>query len=117
MITVLKESHPVARKQHTCMLCYCKIEKGQRYYRQTCVYDDKPYDFIEHEECNKIARELDMYDECDEGLTDEIFREIIDQHIYDNYPEEVSDALVAVPYYDKVRKVLKDLEKGGSDGN
>ncbi len=95
------------------MLCNGKIAKGQRYYRQTCVYDDKPYDFIEHEECKAIARELDMYDDCDEGLTDEIFREFIDQYIYDNYTEEVSDALVAVPYYDKVKKVLNDLEKEG----
>lgn len=97
------------------MLCCGKIAKGQRYYRQTCVYDDKPYDFIEHEECSAIARELDMYDECDEGLTDEIFREIIDQYIYDNYPEEVSDALVDAPYYDKVKKVLNDLEKEGGN--
>ena len=110
MITILKESHPIARKEHRCMLCNGKIAKGQRYYRQTCVYDDKPYDFIEHEECKAIARELDMYDDC---LTDEIFREFIDQYIYDNYTEEVSDALVAVPYYDKVKKVLNDLEKEG----
>ncbi len=113
MITVLKESHPVARKQHTCMLCYCKIEKGQRYYRQTCKYDDV-YDFIEHEECHAICHELDMYDDCDdEGLTDEIFRADLDQYIYDNYAEEEADKLDAMSYYDKVKRVLNDLKKGG----
>lgn len=110
MITVLKESHPVARKQHTCMLCYCKIEKGQRYYRQTCKYDDV-YDFIEHEECHAIARELDMYDDCDdEGLTDEIFRADLDQYIYDNHTEEEADRLYTLPRYEQVCKVLEELE-------
>ena len=98
------------------MLCNCKIVKEQRYYRHTCVYD-YVYDFIEHEECNAIAKELDMYDDCDEGLTDEIFTSNIDQYIYDNYPEEEADRLNAMSYYDKVRKVLKDLEKGGLNGN
>lgn len=115
MITILKDSHPVARKEHMCMLCHGRIVKGQRYYRQTCVYD-YVYDFIEHEECKAIARELDMYDNCDEGLTDEIFTSEIDQYIYDNYPEEEADRLYTMSYYDKVCQVLKELEKGGPDG-
>ena len=92
------------------MLCNCKIEKGQRYYRQTCVYD-YVYDFIEHKECNAIANELDMYDDCDEGLSDDTFTSCIDQYIYDNYPEEEADSLDSMSYYDKVCRVLKDLEK------
>lgn len=44
MITVLKDSRPVARKEHRCLLCNGTINKGQRYYRQTCVYDAAPYD-------------------------------------------------------------------------
>lgn len=116
MITVLKELHPVARKQHTCMLCNCKIEKGQRYYRQTCVYD-AVYDFIEHEECRAISIELDMYDDLDyDGLTDELFATDIDQYIYDNYPEKEADKLNAMSYYDRVCHVMKDLGKGYNDG-
>ena len=61
MITVLKDSHPVAREEHRCLLCNGMINKGQQYYRQTCVYDAAPYDCIEHDECYEVARELDMY--------------------------------------------------------
>lgn len=91
------------------MLCNCKIKKAQRYHRQTCVYDDI-YDFIEHEECNAIVNELDMYDGYDEWLDDETFTSCLDQYIYDNYSEEEADSLDSMSCYDKVRKVLKDLE-------
>lgn len=90
------------------MLCNCKIKKGQRYYRQTCVYD-YVYDFIEHEECNAIAKELDMYDGCDEGLNDETFTSCLDQYVYDNYPEEEADSLDTMSCYDKVCRVLEDI--------
>ena len=33
MLTTLKESHPIVRKEYICNLCGCKINKGQRYYR------------------------------------------------------------------------------------
>lgn len=92
------------------MLCNCKIKKGQRYYRQTCVYDDV-YDFIEHEECYDIANELDMYDGCDGGLNDETFTSCLDQYIYDNYPEEEADSLDTMSCYDKVCRVLEDIER------
>ena len=112
MITVLKDSHPVARKEHICLLCNCKINKGQRYYRQTCVYDAAPYDWWEHDECHKVARELDMYKDCDdEGLADEIFRADIDEFIWDNFSEEESDRLYSLPYYEKVKIVLNKLKE------
>lgn len=112
MITVLKETYPIAKKEHTCMLCHGKIAKGQRYYRQTCVYDNV-YDFIEHEECRKISHDLDMYSDCDdEGLNDNFFVDALDQHICDNYSEEESDRLFGLSTYERVCKVLNDLNKG-----
>ena len=112
MITVLKVSHPVARKEHRCLLCNGTINKGQRYYRQTCVYDAAPYDWIEHDECHEVARELYMYRDCDdEGLTDEIFRADIDEFIWDNFTEEESDRLYSLPYYEKVKIVLNKLKE------
>lgn len=112
MITVLKDSHPVARKEHRCMLCEGKIEKRQRYYRQTCVYDAAPYDWTEHDECHEVARELYMYKDCDdEGLTDEIFREDIDEFIWNNFSEEENDRLYNLSYYEKVKIVLNKLRE------
>ena len=112
MVTVLKDSHPVARKEHRCLLCNGTINKGQRYYRQTCVYDAAPYDCIDHDECYEVAMELDMDTDCDdEGLTDEIFREVIDEFIWDNFSEEESDRIYNLPYYEKVKIVLDKLKE------
>ena len=112
MVTVLKDSHPVARKEHRCLLCNGTINKGQRYYRQTCVYDAAPYDCIDHDECYEVAMKLDMDTDCDdEGLTDEIFREVIDEFIWDNFSEEESDRLYNLSYYEKVKTVLNKLKE------
>lgn len=37
MVTILKDSHPVARKELRCLLCNGKINKGQRYYRNKTI--------------------------------------------------------------------------------
>lgn len=92
------------------MLCNCKIAKGQRYYRQTCVYDAAPYDWIEHEECRAIAIELDMFSNCDDGLNNDIFTADLDQYIYDNHTEEEADRFYSLPRYEQVCKVLEELE-------
>ena len=53
-----------------------------------------------------------MYKDCDdEGLTDEIFREDIDEFIWNNFSEEESDRLYNLPYYEKVRIVLNKLKE------
>ena len=73
----LKETQPIARKQHRCDFCYGTITVGQRYRRQTNIVDGEIGDFICHIECMEVARMLDMFDDCDPdyGLTDEMFRE------------------------------------------
>lgn len=116
MITSLRQSTPTAIKEHICMLCGCKIAVGQKYRRQTNVMDGyPPYDFINHLECSWIAQDLDMYKECDydEGLTDEIFREIIDDYIYDTHNDEnIDDVSVEwqnLSMYEKVLKIEKEI--------
>lgn len=37
MVTILKDSHTVARKELRCLLCNGKINKGQRYYRNKTI--------------------------------------------------------------------------------
>lgn len=117
MLTTLKESHPIARKEHICKFCGCKINKGQKYYRQTNIYDGCIYDWIEHEECYQIASELDMYGECDydEGLTPDRFRDILDEYIYQEHYNDITDDIAEdwqnLSRYEEVCKILEELKE------
>lgn len=120
MLTTIKESHPIARKDHICELCGCKINKGQKYYRQTNIFDGRIYDWIEHEECREIASELVVYDECDydEGLTPDLFKEILDNYIhqehYNDFANDTAEDWQNLTRYEEVCKILQELKlKGG----
>lgn len=76
MLQVLNSGNHKARKEHTCNYCGFKIQKDEIYHRSTCVYD-YIYVWKSHTKCYKIAAELNMYDECDEGLTGDAFCEFI----------------------------------------
>ena len=118
MVTTIKDSHPIARKEHICELCGCKINKGQKYYRQTNVYDGRIYDWIEHEECGQIASELVVYDECDdEGLSPDCFKEIIDDYIHREHHNDITDDIAedwqGLTRYEEVCKILEELKLKG----
>ena len=116
MRTTLKESHPIARKEHICGFCGCKINKGQKYYRQTNIYDGFIYDWKGHEECYQIASELDMYGKCesDNGLTTEHFRYILDEYIYQEHYDDITDDIAEdwqnLTRYEEVCKILEELK-------
>lgn len=63
---VLRNETLVARKEHRCDFCGEVISVGEKYNRQTNVYDGRVYDWVSHSECSKLAYELDMFDDCDE---------------------------------------------------
>ena len=120
MLTTIKDSHPIARKEHICELCGCKINKGQKYYRQTNVFDGRIYDWIEHEECGQIVSELDMFGECDsdEDLSTDLYKEIIDDYIYrehyDDITGDIAEDWQGLTRYEEICKILQELkEKGG----
>ena len=121
MVTTIKDSHPIARKEHICELCGGTINKGQKYYRQTNVYDGCIYDWIEHEECREIASELDMYDEYnyDEGLSSEGFEEMLDEYIHrehhDDITDDIADDWQNLTRYEEVCKILDELKTKGDE--
>ena len=124
MVTTIKDSHPIARKEHICELCGCKINKGQKYYRQTNIFDGRIYDWIEHEECREIASKLNMYDECDydEGLSSDCFRDTLDEYIHREHHNDITDDIVedwqGLTRYEEVCKILEELKlKGGKNEN
>lgn len=108
----LKESHPTASKDHTCELCWCRIDKGQLYFRQTVVNDEgQIYDFVAHDECCDLEIKLNMDNQCDDGLDAQTFQDTLDQHIQDNYSEEEADSIREMLPIEQVRRVLKDFDK------
>ena len=86
MPTIPRETYPTARKEHVCEFC------GE-----------------------KIARELNMYDDCDDsGLDGKSFREELDSYVYANHYDEHTDDVYTgwrVNYYEKAKKILKELKK------
>lgn len=115
-MTVLKETTPFARKEHRCEFCYGRIKVGQKYLRQTNKVDGTVGDFICHTECMEVASMLKMFDDCDPdyGLTDDMFREAIDQYVYANHYDEEADDIAAdwaeLRLEDQVRKIYKELQ-------
>lgn len=57
MPTILRETYPTAKKEHRCEFCCEKIAIGQKYVRQTNVYDGTIDDFVTHQECKEVAHE------------------------------------------------------------
>jgi len=76
---ILNDTKPKARKTHICNFCDGTIIKGEIYGSQTNVYDGDIYTWKVHIMCAEIAHMLRMYDECDEGLDEDTFRECIDE--------------------------------------
>lgn len=111
---VLRNETPVARKEHRCNFCGGVISVGEKYNRQTNVYDGCVYDWVSHCECSKLACELDMFDDCDEGLDDDGFIDRLNQYVYDNHYDDKIDDIAKdwqLPRYELVKKVLNELNK------
>ena len=111
---VLRNETPVARKEHRCDFCGEGISVGEKYNRQTNVYDGRVYDWVSHSECSKLAYELDMFDDCDEGLDSDGFVDNLNQYVYDNHYDDKIDDIAKdwqLPRYELVKKVLDELNK------
>ena len=65
-----------ARKAHVCNYCGFVINKGEKYQTST-YFNDMIYTWKAHIECQSIASKLDMFDDADDGVTGELFYEII----------------------------------------
>src|SRR5688572_11121774 len=72
-----------AQKNHSCNFCGCKIQAGNIYLKSTHIFDGKIYDWKTHKECSKIASDLNMYDQCEDGVTQDDFVETINQEYFD----------------------------------
>lgn len=107
-----------AIKEHSCDLCGMRISVGEKYMKSTHKFDGDVYDFKTHMYCDKLANQLKMYDDCDEGLTQAIFEEIVYNTYIDlmikQFPEneinkysDVIQQLRNVKWKDKLHYVIK----------
>lgn len=105
MLETISEKFVTARKPHKCNFCGCEIKKGQMYHSETIKYDDSIYTWKSHTECHRAARELNMDDYCDEGITADNFRNCVNDFIGDNAPELLEQNL-----YERVKGCLDILK-------
>lgn len=100
---VLREQRPVAKKVHYCGFCGEKILPGQKYIRQTNVYDGCIGDFKSHIDCMELSHALSMYDDLgwDEGLSGDYFLD----NMYD-YLKMKEVSFEPMEHYTNVKKCL-----------
>lgn len=77
METLTYPTETKAIKEHSCNFCAEKITKGETYLKSTHKYDGEVYDWKTHKHCAELAERLKMYDDADEGVTDDFFQETI----------------------------------------
>lgn len=116
MPTILRETYPTAKKEHRCEFCCEKIAIGQKYVRQTNVYDGVVYDFVMHQECKDVAHELKMYDGCDDsGLDGESFRVDIECYVYANHYDDEKNDICSdwqqLSHYEIAKKILEEFKR------
>jgi len=75
-VSLLTNAWPVARKPHRCELCRRVIDPGEKYNRQSSVYDGRAYTF---KSCAHCIALIDLYPDtielADEGYTEDDLRE------------------------------------------
>lgn len=122
METISYQKEVKANKEHRCNFCCEKIRQGEIYVTSTHKQDGTVYDWKTHKHCYEIADRLKMYEDCDEGLTDEGFQESIHSEYFDlmlalfekddlkKYPDVIQQ-LRNVRFKDKLSYVIRHYAK------
>lgn len=94
--TLLRESRPTARKDHSCEDCFGPIPKGTTYRRATLVYDGHVYDWLECDPCEALAPTVWHWSYSpDEGVGPDEFLEWAEEHRDDPQHGEAARAFLA----------------------
>lgn len=113
---ILKEHTPIAKKEHVCNWCGGKIAKGEKYRRDTILFDGRIYDWISHLDCYELTGLLNMCDYDDGyGIDEETFRECVDEYIYthhyDNDLDDIEKEWDNLSIHEKVKRIIEELRK------
>jgi len=83
METISYNKEVKAKKDHRCNFCGEKIKAGEIYETSTHKQDGTIYDWKTHKHCSDIASRLKLYDDCEEGLSEDGFQESIHSEYFD----------------------------------
>lgn len=112
----LRNATPVAKKEHVCNWCGSNIIKGEKYNRQTILFDGRIYDWVSHLDCLELTGLLNMFDyDYGDGINDETFRECVDEYIYTHHYDTDSDDIEKewdnLSIHEKVKKIIEELRR------
>jgi hypothetical protein len=82
MPEILSTINRKARKDHKCSFCGLKIKKGTEYQYQGIVGDGHVYTWKSHLRCIELCNKLEMFDHCDDGVTDNDFAEYVNEEYH-----------------------------------
>lgn len=113
-----------AKKDHTCNFCGEKILKGSIYVFSTHKHEGDLYNWKTHKYCGKLASVMNMYENCDDGVTEDDFTEHVsnfhDDLLIDLLPKgdkkEYSDIIQQLRHVNfkyKLNYVLRHFIKKG----
>ena len=82
MDTLMQPTKTKAIKEHRCNFCGEKIYKGDTYIKSTHKNEGEVYDWKTHDRCSELADKMKMYEDADEGVSQEIFMENVSEEHY-----------------------------------
>jgi hypothetical protein len=84
---LLKNCQVKARKPHKCNWCNLEIQVKEIYENSVIKNEGCIYTWKNHIRCRKIASKLDMFSDCEDGVTSSDFHEYIRSEYSDNIDE------------------------------
>lgn len=92
-----------ANKPHKCELCGLVINKGEIYSYQFNKDGGDVWSFKAHCACVDLATNLNLYDDQDNGVTEEIFKDQVREDFHyktsDKYPNATWEEILRAMYY------------------
>lgn len=82
METLQDPTETKAIKEHRCSFCGIKIVVGEKYMKSVHIYD-RLYTWKAHKYCHDLSYDLNMYEHCEEGVTQDDFIESVREYHYD----------------------------------
>lgn len=105
METLLNPKEIKAVKEH---YCNEKILVGSNYLKSTHKHDGRIYDFKTHNYCAKLAEIFNMYEDCEDGVTQDDFMETIE-----NKHDDILIAMLPQDDLQKYSDIIQQLRKDG----
>jgi hypothetical protein len=107
---ILRTSTPIAKKDHKCNYCGFLIPKGEKYI-YTPIKGDHFFVWKSHLKCQRLAEELDMFDGCDEGVTENDFYEFINEEYHSRWLDEENGLKTWKERFDFVSQIILESNK------